>query len=231
MAEMSETTGGIVLLHTVLGDFFVAGESPLHAEARETGGQARDGLAMLSARLEPGGTVLDLGAGVGMLAVPLQRLVGATGRVWCFEPDAGASALLRRNLALNGLDLLARVVPGDAWPRLDDWSEAVGLDRLDAIRAHGPGAAAALAAGGLNTLSRHLPLVLFTGEPGAPAGTGEMPPAAHLARLGYSFHSGADAPAEYPEAPAVPAADLEAGSTGNSVLAVPPGAAGGTSDG
>lgn len=222
MAPTSDGTSGIALVHTALGDFFVPEEGALRAEVRETGGHARAGLAMLSSHLAPGATVLDLGAGAGMLAVPLQRAVGPAGCVWCFEPEAALAELLRWNLALNGVDLLARVAAGDAWPRLDDWCTAAGLGRVDAIRAHGPGAAAALARSGGDTLARHLPLVLFTREYGAAARADEADPlTAELTRLGYSFPSGVEAPeAEADEEPS----PREPGEEPvGSLLAVPPG--------
>jgi hypothetical protein len=232
MAPTTHPAAGIALVHTALGDFFVPEESALHQEVRETGGQARAGLAMLSSRLGPGATVLDLGAGVGMLAVPLQRVVGTTGRVWCFEPEAEAAGLLRWNLAANGVDLLVQVVAGEGWPRLDDWCDAAGLDRVDAIRAHGPEATGALAEGGCATLARHLPLVLFTWAHEAGAGEGEVgPAAAELTRLGYSFHSGTDAPEAAEDEPAGSFAGGGAAARGGSMLALPPGRAAEGADG
>jgi hypothetical protein len=224
MAHTSDAAAGNALVHTALGDFFVSEGSALHAEVRETGGHARAGLGMLSSRLGPGETVLDLGAGVGMLAVPLQRVVGPNGRVWCFEPGGEAAELLRRNLALNGVDLLARVVAGDAWPHLDDWCDSTELERIDAIRAHGPGAAAVLAETGLDTLARHLPLVLLTQEHRIPVEPAEASPlVAELAKLGYSFHSGADLPEAEAQDPDDPVVGSEAAASAACMLAMPPG--------
>jgi len=229
MAPTTHPAGGIALVHTALGDFFLAEESALHREVREAGGHARAGLAMLSSRLGPGDVVLDLGPGAGLLAVPLQRVVGPTGRVWCFEPEAGAAELLHWNLAVNGADLLVQTVAGDTWPRLDDWSNAAGLDRVDAIRAHGLGAAAALVGGGLGTLAHHLPLVLLTGEDAAPGTAGGGPLRDALQKLGYSFLSGTDAPEEGDDAGPAPAGGGTA--PGGSLLAVPPGGAAEGADG
>lgn len=58
-------------------------------------------LARLADRL--GGVVYDVGANVGLIAVPLARHVGADGHVSCFEPVPDNAARLRRNLALNNL--------------------------------------------------------------------------------------------------------------------------------
>ena len=50
----------------------------------------------------PGMVVLDIGANVGCHALPMARLVGATGRVIAFEPMPWANARIRKNLSLNG---------------------------------------------------------------------------------------------------------------------------------
>lgn len=50
-----------------------------------------------------GPTVYDVGANVGLVAIPLARQLGADGSVCCFEPVETNCARLRRNIALNGL--------------------------------------------------------------------------------------------------------------------------------
>jgi len=50
-----------------------------------------------------GGTVLDCGSFHGLYAIAASSLVGATGKVYCFEPDKGNAAVLRDNLNRNGI--------------------------------------------------------------------------------------------------------------------------------
>lgn len=50
-----------------------------------------------------GGVAYDVGANVGLIAVPLARHVGADGHVSCFEPVPENAARLGRNIALNNL--------------------------------------------------------------------------------------------------------------------------------
>jgi FkbM family methyltransferase len=52
-------------------------------------------------RVQPGATVLDIGANIGAHTLGLARSVGASGCVHAFEPTDFAVAKLRRNLALN----------------------------------------------------------------------------------------------------------------------------------
>jgi FkbM family methyltransferase len=54
------------------------------------------------ALLKPGDSFLDLGANLGYYTLLAARRVGGEGRVYAFEPDPEAFALLQRNVAVNG---------------------------------------------------------------------------------------------------------------------------------
>ncbi|MEM8563446.1 MAG: FkbM family methyltransferase [Pseudomonadota bacterium] len=58
--------------------------------------------ALLIASLEPGAVFLDVGANIGYYSVIAARVVGATGAVFAFEPEARNFGLLQANLELNG---------------------------------------------------------------------------------------------------------------------------------
>jgi len=53
--------------------------------------------------LRYGDVVVDIGANVGYYTVLAGKRVGPTGKVYAFEPDPVAFALLKKNVALNGL--------------------------------------------------------------------------------------------------------------------------------
>jgi FkbM family methyltransferase len=53
--------------------------------------------------VEPGDTIVDVGANVGYYTLIGAKLVGEKGRVFAFEPDPVSFALLERNVRLNGL--------------------------------------------------------------------------------------------------------------------------------
>lgn len=70
----------------------------------ETRGRLEPGtLKVVQDRLHEGGTMIDVGANVGSLAVPAARRVGPSGRVIAVEPTPRVAELLRRTAALNEL--------------------------------------------------------------------------------------------------------------------------------
>lgn len=56
--------------------------------------------------LQPGQTVLDVGANVGYFSLLFAQIVGEKGRVIAFEPGEFAYSLLKRNCELNQFDCL-----------------------------------------------------------------------------------------------------------------------------
>lgn len=54
--------------------------------------------------LEPGMSVIDVGASYGAYALPMARRIGATGRLRAFEPTPQVAEFLERNLASSGAD-------------------------------------------------------------------------------------------------------------------------------
>jgi len=58
---------------------------------------------LLTALVNPGDTVLDVGAHIGTETIPLARKVGPSGGVVAFEPQRRLYEMLSANVALNGL--------------------------------------------------------------------------------------------------------------------------------
>ena len=74
-------------------------------------------VAFLQSLIQPGSVVVEVGANIGAITVPLARTVGESGRVLAFEPQTVVWELLTRNLRDNGL-AWAQAVPaalGRAW--------------------------------------------------------------------------------------------------------------------
>jgi FkbM family methyltransferase len=60
-------------------------------------------VSVLRTLLKPGDTVLDVGANIGDLTVPISRFVGPNGRVYAIESHTDTYHALCANLALNGI--------------------------------------------------------------------------------------------------------------------------------
>ena len=67
--------------------------------------------ALLGRLLQPGMTVLDVGANHGLFSLEAAHFVGPSGRIHAFEPAPATRRLLQDNLAANGLHDLVRVFP------------------------------------------------------------------------------------------------------------------------
>jgi len=67
-------------------------------------GQYSEGeVALMRMLLRAGDTVIDIGANIGALTVPMSQLVGEKGHVYAIESDAETFNVLCANLALNGI--------------------------------------------------------------------------------------------------------------------------------
>lgn len=60
-------------------------------------------IAMMRQFLQPGDTVIDVGANLGDLTIPLSQIVGASGSVYAIESHPEMFHILCANLALNGI--------------------------------------------------------------------------------------------------------------------------------
>ena len=84
-------------------------------------------VAKLKELLRPGMTFCDVGANMGVLTLLAARLVGPTGRVFAFEPFPQNAAVVRENVALNGLQNVTVVEAavsennGEAQLHLSEW--------------------------------------------------------------------------------------------------------------
>jgi FkbM family methyltransferase len=59
--------------------------------------------AALKSCAKPGGTVIDIGANVGLFSLVMARWVGPTGRIFAFEPAPESLEALRKHIQLNAM--------------------------------------------------------------------------------------------------------------------------------
>jgi FkbM family methyltransferase len=61
-------------------------------------------VSVFRAFMRPGDTVLDIGANIGDLTLPMARIVGPSGRVIAVESHSDTYHVLCANMALNGIE-------------------------------------------------------------------------------------------------------------------------------
>jgi FkbM family methyltransferase len=170
-------------------------------------------LNFLTRWLKPGMTAIDIGANLGVYALPIARLVGPNGRVFAYEPGSEARALLKEsrdinvafNLEIFDLALSDRERDGHllvgASSELntlgdDGAGELVHITTLDIenskrgwlppdfIKIDAEGEEERILAGGRDFFAQHSPLIMF--EINAGAGVNENLRAAFPA-IGYQL--------------------------------------------
>jgi FkbM family methyltransferase len=140
--------------------------------------------------LAPGMTAIDIGANLGVYALPMARLVGPQGRVFAYEPGREARGLLEQSRDLNGasnleicalalsdrpregrlvggasteLSLLGSGDAGDPVQitALDVEDAKFGWTSPDFVKIDAEGEEDRIVAGGRAFFARHSPLVMF----------------------------------------------------------------------
>lgn len=103
--QVIPAAGGILAIRHVLGWPFVPQEDfafVLHLLNGFSGHEAGT-LNVVEKILRPGDNVIDIGAYIGLLTIPMCRLVGPQGRVYAVEPLPRTAECLRRALISNDL--------------------------------------------------------------------------------------------------------------------------------
>jgi FkbM family methyltransferase len=94
------------LLLTKVRDFyyFIPAEDAQLVACLVIGGHLEPGLAdFMEKWVQPGMTVVDVGANIGLHSLSCAKRVGPEGRVYCFEPSPRIAKILQMNLVMNQL--------------------------------------------------------------------------------------------------------------------------------
>ena len=107
----------VVLATGTLGKFVGAtGDTVVHGTYRDSGTWAPELLRLLlEDLLGKGGTLIDIGANIGLVAIPVTE--DSSVRTFAFEPDPRNAELLRRNVALHDLENRISVHESALWSR------------------------------------------------------------------------------------------------------------------
>jgi FkbM family methyltransferase len=153
-------------------------------------------LNFLSRWLKPGMTAIDIGANLGVYALPIARLVGPHGRVFAYEPGSEARGLLKQSRDINvasnleifdlalsdgerdghllvgaSCELNALVDGGVGEPvhitNLDIENLKRGWPAADFIKIDAEGEEERILLGGRDFFARHSPLIMFEIKAGA----------------------------------------------------------------
>lgn len=142
-------------------------------------------IAMMRAFLREGNTVIDVGANIGDLTIPLAKMVGETGRVYAIESHPDNFNVLCANLALNSIRntkaMNVFVTTGDNTDTSSrDWGEfayvskkwdpeflgldAIDLPACDLIKVDVDGRELAVLQSGEMQIEKHRPILYFEND-------------------------------------------------------------------
>lgn len=108
---------GLRKIRTIHGEFLTFPNDLVSSQIEKYGAHTRNELAMVLDHINPGDTVVDLGAHIGTFAIPIAKKVGASGRVLAVEGDRELFEVLNKNIALNQVDNIitsANAIVGDS---------------------------------------------------------------------------------------------------------------------
>lgn len=120
---------------------------------QEQGDWFEDEIKFLRELVQPGDTVVDIGANYGVYALSLARKVGASGQVWAFEPASETASLLQESASANNTTWLQVVQQalsdreGTAWLQMPGQAELNSLadpTTLETATQQGPGESVAI---------------------------------------------------------------------------------------
>lgn len=103
-ANLLNSQGAHRLARTRHGFMFYLKNGRFSHQALAKYGESQEATVQLMQQVcQPGQVALDIGANIGLFAVPLAKMVGAEGRIIAFEPQQEIFQILCANLVVNGV--------------------------------------------------------------------------------------------------------------------------------
>jgi FkbM family methyltransferase len=141
-------------------------------------------ISLMRAFLGEGATVIDVGANIGDLTVPLAKIVGSSGRVYAIESNPLTFNILCANLALNAISNTQplnvfvanseKIHTGGAWGEFayvsETWKtqfmapDSLELDTCDLIKVDVDGKELEVLRSGEMQIERHRPIIYFEND-------------------------------------------------------------------
>lgn len=176
--------GPLTLKHCKYGWMLFAG--PIIGKCFDLYGEYSEAeVSMMRGFVPEGGTVIDVGANIGDLTLPLSKMVGPRGRVFAVESNPGSFNVLCANLALNGIlntkpintfvaldasaDTTSRVwgataYVGEVWRPQFTALDALELERCDLIKVDVDGNELNVLKSGEMQIERFRPVLYFEND-------------------------------------------------------------------
>ncbi len=122
------------LIHfdTPNGVFWTRKHDFVNAQLRDLGGHQLSELGLMRSLSKEGDVILDVGAHIGTFCIPMAKHVGASGRVYAFEPTPESYRILNKNIEANGLETQALATNALISDREDDYSVHYPSDHTSA---------------------------------------------------------------------------------------------------
>lgn len=98
------------LVNTPYGPFHCFSADVTTSQLKEYGAHQRNELAMIRSFIQPGDYLVDIGGHIGTFCIPLVQVVGASGRIFSFEPFHEHIELLKKNVEINQAGNVVKVI-------------------------------------------------------------------------------------------------------------------------
>lgn len=99
-------------VETIYGTFYSWEGEMITNQLKQYSAHTRNEIAMIKSFIRDGDNIIDIGAHIGTFSIPFARFNEGHGKIFSFEASPENVALLKKNIAANGLDEVVLPVQG-----------------------------------------------------------------------------------------------------------------------